>query len=111
MKTFTTVLYHYLKCQPETPLACQEWRAEQAEESAQIVSYAEALHTDVAQLLRSAAAAFTPDADETHLLLDLADVVLTHINFGRIARTLLKENAAEQAGYSASLPSLLPSIN
>src|SRR5450755_3182046 len=113
MPTFTQILYRYLKQHPDTPLAVKEWKADLQEPAEQVTSYAGQLHEDVALLLRSVAVSFGPDEDETQMLVALAEAVLARVVWSRIARALLKHfgGAAEQAGYSVLLPSLVPSIN
>lgn len=109
--TFTAAIYRALKRDPEMGETVKCWRV--PGEPADVTGFADQLREDIAVLLRSVAVSFGPDEAETQLLLNIVEQVLTRVVWGNIARALLKDFGAdgEQAGYSASLPSLAPSAN
>jgi hypothetical protein len=107
MTTFSQAIYRYLKNDDGTEETVRLWQAEPGTAEEQAVAFAGQLHDDFEVLLRSAACSYSSDDDETQLLIDLAEIVLTHVNFGRIARTLMRDAEV----YRFVPPSLTPSAN
>jgi hypothetical protein len=112
MTTFTSAIYKWLRAEPLMPATVKIWKADLAEPADRIVSFATELHSDVERLLRSMAVSFGPDETETQLLLNIVDLVLSHVVWSRIAGQLLKDfGTAEPTGYTFAPPTLAPSAN
>ena len=89
--TFTVAIYRALRRDPDMPETCRQWHAAALSPENRVIKFAGELYRDVKMLLRSAAMSYTADEVDNELLLAVADQVVLHVVWSRIARQLMKD--------------------